>query len=366
MFYSREILGAFILMSGTPPFGKLVSLYNTNLADPTGGTTLNYNLPTTLGSIDTNQLTPYTEQWNFNIQRALSTNWLLEVGYAGSRGVHMMRTQDINQPLPSVAVANKTISANAVRPYAGFGVISQREQSYASKYNGLQTELTRRFAHGFMLKADYTWSKALDNTDCCSGNIYNYYPNAHNANLEWGRSSFDAEHNFIATYIYEIPFFRGKRNLVGQAFGGWQISGITTIQTGLPIDPTVGIDQAGIGSAARQRPQVLGNPFLGFGDRTVGQWFNPAQFGPSAIGTFATTGRNFLSAPGTNNWDMSLYKTFTLHEGQTLQFRADSYNVWNHTEFSTVGTNYSVPSTFGKITAAKNPRSMMLGLRLQF
>ncbi len=225
MFYSREILGAFILMSGNPPFGKLVSLYNTNLADPTGGSTLNYSLPTTLGSNDVNQLTPYTAQWNFNIQRALSSNWLLEIGYAGSKGVHMMRTQDVNQPLPSAAVANKTISANAVRPYPGFGVISQREQSYASKYHGLQTELTRRFAHGFLLKADYTWSKALDNTDCCSGNIYNYYPNAHNADLEWGRSSFDAEHNFIATYIYEIPFFHGRRDIAGQALGGWQLSG---------------------------------------------------------------------------------------------------------------------------------------------
>lgn len=277
-----------------------------------------------------------------------------------------MRTQDLNQPLPSVAVANKTISANAVRPYAGYGVISQREQSYASKYHGLQTELTRRFSHGFMLKADYTWSKALDNTDCCSGNIYNWYPNARNANLEWGRSSFDAEHNFIATYIYELPFFHGRRDFAGQAFGGWQLSGITMIQTGLPIDVVAGVDQAGIGSTARQRPQVLGNPFLGRGDRTVGRWFDPTQFTLPALGTFATTGRNFLSAPGTNNWDMSMYKTFTVREGVSLQFRADAFNVWNHTEFSSVGNNFSVPSTFGKITGAKNPRSMMLGLRLQF
>src|SRR5205085_1058561 len=137
-------------------------------------------------------------------------------------------------------------------------------------------------------------------------------------------------------YVWEIPFLRNQTNLTGKILGGWQLSGITTFQTGLPIDPVLGIDQAGVGTTLRQRPQVTGSPVLGFGDRTAGKWFNPANDVLPQIGTFATTSRNFISMPGTNNWDMSLYKTFRLQERTSLQLRADAFNPWNHTEFNTV------------------------------
>lgn len=366
IFYSREILGAFILMSGNPPFQQQALIYNTSLSNPASGNTLGYDVPITLGSNDLNQHTPYTEQYNFNIQRTLGKSFLLEIGYAGSHGLHMMRTQDLNQPLPNVGIANKTLNANQLRPYKGYGIISNREQSYSSKYNGLQVELSRRFSGGLMFKLDYTWSKALDTTDCCSGNIYNFYPDTQNARLEWGRSSMDAEHNFVGSYVWELPFLRHSSSMLGKVAGGWQLSGIATFQTGLPIDPVLGVDQAGVGSTARQRPQVIGNPFIGHGDRTVSQWFNQADFALPSIGTFATTSRNFLSGPGTVNWDSSLYKTFRLAEKASIQFRADAFNTLNHTEFSSVGLTYTNPSQFGKITNAKNPRSMMMGLRLYF
>ena len=235
MFYSREILGAFILMSGNPPYQQQALIYNTSLTNPAAGNTLGFDVPINLGSNSLHQNTPYTEQFNFNIQRTLTSNLILEVGYSHTHGLHMMRTQDVNQPLPNVGIANKTLNANQLRPYLGFGIISNREQSYSSKYNALQVELSRRFARGMLFKVDYTWSKALDTTDCCSGNIYNFYPNSQNASLEWGRSSMDAEHNLIANYIWDIPFLRGRHDLAGQVFGGWQLSGITTFQSGLPI-----------------------------------------------------------------------------------------------------------------------------------
>jgi hypothetical protein len=366
IFYSREILGAFILMSGNPPYQQQALIYNTSLSNPASGNTLGFDVPLNLGSNDLNQHIPYTEQFNFNIQRTLTSNLILEIGYSHTHGLHMMRTQDLNQPLPNAGIANKTLNANQYRPYPGFGIISNREQSYQSKYNGLQVELSRRFTHGLMFKVDYTWSKALDTTDCCSGNIYNFYPDTQNASFEWGRSSMDAEHNLISNFVWELPFLRNRRDVAGQVLGGWQLSGILTFQSGLPIDPTLGIDQAGVGSTARQRPQVVGQPFLGFGDRTVSKWFDPSAFALPALATFATTSRNFLSAPGTNNWDMSLYKTFRLRERLNLQFRVDAFNPWNHTEFSTLGMTYAVPSTFGKVTGAKNARNLMLGLRMQW
>jgi hypothetical protein len=212
-------------------------------------------VPLNLGSNDLNQHIPYTEQFNFNIQRTLTSNLILEVGYSHTHGLHMMRTQDLNQPLPNAGIANKTLNANQYRPYPGFGIISNREQSYASKYNGLQVELSRRFTHGLLFKVDYTWSKALDTTDCCSGNIYNFCPDTQNASFEWGRSSMDAEHNLISNFVWELPFLRNRRDVAGQVLGGWQLSGILTFQSGLPIDPTLGIDQAGVGSTAGSAPR---------------------------------------------------------------------------------------------------------------
>jgi hypothetical protein len=332
------------------------------LSNPANGSSA--NTPVTLGSNDLNQNTPYTEQYNFNIQHTLSNNLILEIGYAGSHGLHMMRTIDINQPLPQVGIANGTLNANLYRPYQGYGIIEDRQQSYGSKYNGLQASLSRRFAHGLMFKANYTWSKALDNTNCCSGNIYNPIPDSYNYSYEWGRTSFDAEQNFIADYVWEIPFLLNRNDLVGKTLGGWQLSGITTFQSGLPIDALIGKDDAGVGTAQGQRPQVLSNPNLGFGNRTASEWFNQADWVAPPLGTFATTGRNIMSAPGINNWDMSLHKTFKLYERVNLQFRADAFNPWNHTEFMTVGSTLTTPSQFGKVTAAKNARNLMLGLRL--
>jgi hypothetical protein len=363
LYYSREILGAFILMSGNPPFQQQALVYNTLLSNPANGT-LPAATPATLGSNNLHQATPYTEQYNFNIQHTLSTNLILEIGYAGSHGLHMMRTLDINQPFPQVGIANGTLNANTYRPYHGFGIIQDRQQSYGSKYNGLQTSLTRRFAHGLMFKANYTWSKALDNTDCCSGNIYNPIPDTYNGSYEWGRSSFDAEHNFIANYVWEIPFLLHRNDLTGKVLGGWQLSGITTFQSGLPNDILIGKDNAGVGSSQGQRPQVLMNPNLGFGNRTINEWFNPAAFVAPALGTFANTGRNLVSIPGTNNWDASLHKTFRLYERMNLEFRADAFNPFNHTEFGTIGKTLTTPAQFGKVTGAKNARNLMLGLRM--
>lgn len=366
LFYSREILGAFILMSGNPPFAQLVDLFNTSLSNPGGGTSRNYDLPTTLGSIDTRQQTPNTQQWNLNIQRSLGSNMMLEIGYSGSRALHMMRTQDINQPLPSVAIANGSVSANYLRPYKGFGVLNHREQSYMSNYHGLQTQLSRSFANGLGFQVSYTWSKAIDNADF-TGGIYGFVPNTQDSRPERGRSNFDANHNLVASYTYQLPWLKNNSGIVGQALGGWELAGITTFQSGLPINPQLGRDIAGVGSSSRQRPATTGSPFLGLGERNVTTWFNPSVWAAPALGTFAPTGRNVLSGPGINNWDISLSKNFRVYkERSILQVRAESYNTFNHTQFNAVGQTFFVPASFGKITSAKNERSFMLGMRLQF
>ncbi|HEU0120863.1 MAG TPA: TonB-dependent receptor [Bryobacteraceae bacterium] len=365
LFYSREILGAFILMSGNPPFSELLTIDNTSLSNPGGGSTRNYDLPITLGSIDTNQLTPNTQQWNLNIQQSLGQSTVLEIGYAGSRGVHFMRTQDLNQPLPNAQIAQGLINANTLRPYKGWSVINHREQSYASNYHGLQMGLNRNFSKGVMFQTAYTWSKAIDNADY-TGGIYGFYPNSLDARGERARASFDANHNFIGSVVWEIPFLKGRNDFLGKALGGWQVSGIYTVRTGLPISPELGRDNAGVGSSTRQRPAASASPFLGRDQRSVTSWFNASVYSEPALGTFSPVARNILSGPGWNQVDTTFMKFIQLHEKVRFELRAEAYNLFNHTQFAGVGTVFTTPSTFGRVTSARDPRSMMLGARIQF
>jgi len=372
LFFSREILGAFILMSGNPPFSELLTIENTLLSNPGGGTARNFDLPITLGSIDTNQLTPNAQQWNLNIQHGFGGNTVLEVAYSGTHGVHFMRTQDINQPLANRSIASANfgprINANTVRPYKGWAVINHREQSYMSNYHGLQVGLNRNYSRGFMTQVAYTWSKTIDNADF-TGGIYGFVPNTLDSSGERGRASFDATHNFIASYIWDIPFLKERRNWVGKAIGGWQYSGIVTIRTGLPISPELGIDVAGVGSSTRQRPFAVGSPFLSRSSRTITSWFNAAAYRPvdnSDYGTFSPVARNIISGPGWNQFDMSLMKLIRFGEGRHVEIRADGFNIFNHTQWNGVGTSFSTPAQFGRITSTRNERSFMVGTRIQF
>ncbi len=365
LFSSREILGAFILMSGNPPFSELVSIQNTRLSNPGGGTSRNFDLPITLGSIDTNQLTPYTQQWNFNIQHGLSSSTVLEVGYTGSRTIHMMRTQDINQPLPDARIAQGTQNANAARPYKGWGSIAHREQSYSANYHGLQMGLNRNYSHGLLFQAAYTWSKTIDNADF-SGGIYGAVPNTRDSSGERARASLDATHNFIGSAIWDIPFLKDGKSMPSKIIGGWQASTIYTLRTGMPISPVAGRDNAGVGGATGQRPLASGSPSLSHGQRTIDRWFDPAVYSAPALGTFSSVGRNILSGPGWNQWDMSFVKRIRLNEGSQLELRADGFNIFNHTQWNGVGTSLNQPATFGRITSTRNERSFMVGTRIQF
>ncbi len=364
LFFSREILGAFILMSGNPPFSQLVSIQNTRLSTPGGGTTRDFDLPIELGSIDTNQLTPNTQQWNFGVEHGLGNNTVIEVGYAGSRTIHMMRTQDINQPLPSVAIANGA-SAHPFRPYRGWTVINHREQSYMANYHGLQIGAKRNYANGVMFQTAYTWSKTIDNADFSAG-IYGFVPNTRDSSGERGRASLDANHNFIGSVIWDVPFLKERKDVVGKAFGGWQVSTIYTVRTGMPISPELGRDNAGVGTSTRQRPFASGSPFIGFGERTLGRWFDGSVYSAPTLGTFSPVARNVISGPGWNQFDMSFVKIIPLGEGKRVELRADGFNVFNHTQWNGVGTTLTTPATFGRITSTRNERSFMVGTRIQF
>jgi hypothetical protein len=362
-YHSREILGAFILIASNPPFQERLEVENTSLSNPGGGTERNVDLPINLSAIDTDQTTPYTEQWNLNIQQLLGAATVLEVGYVGTRGRHMMRSRDINEGPLNADVPAGRISANALRPYRGWGQISWREQTYDSDYHGLQIGVDGRVQRNLKLKAAYTWSRTRDNADN-RGHIYG--ASAYNnkmPELLLGPASFDTPHRFVSSVIYRTPWLAERRDLWGAIAGGWTVSTIFTAETGYPFTPTIGVDRAGLGAARDQRPLLVGDWEVD--NRSADRWFNTDAFEMPAPGTLAATPRNFMRLPGRSNWDISMSKFFSLPGTARVEVRVEAFNAFNTTQFSGVGSNMSNVN-FGRVTSVHAARRVQLGLRLTY
>jgi hypothetical protein len=185
---------------------------------------------------------------------------------------------------------------------------------------------------------------------------------SYNFKGERGLASFHRAHVFVFSYIYPLPFWLDGKGWYKQAFGGWQISGVTTMQTGTPLNIGISPDQAGIGQTG-QRPNVVGDWSAGGKQRLA--WFNKEAFALPAAGTFGNLGRNVLIGPGQNNWDASLQKFFNLGERVKLQFRLEMYDAPNHLSWWGVATTVGA-SNFGQITSGTDPRTLQFGLRLTF
>jgi hypothetical protein len=288
------------------------------------------------------------------LQRQLPGDLVLQAGYVGSKGSHLIRTIDQNQPMANLAIANGSVSPNALRPYLGFASITSYQTTATSVYHSLQASAVRRFGAGFSVHASYTWSKSID--DATSPfDIYSSY------RLLRGLSSFDRRHMFVASYVWEIPFGQKLSGWRKKALAGWQISGISSFQTGNPFTVGISPDRAGTGGGG-QRANVVGP--LSTPKQPL-QWFSTSTFALPALGTFGSEGRNVIVGPGINDWDVSFSKRTAVTERMTLQFRAEFFNLFNHPQWSGVGGTFG-SATFGQVTSARDPRIGQLGLRLLF
>ena len=280
---------------------------------------------------------------------------LLDASYVGSRGVPCLRTRDINQPIASAQVPSGAINVNAVRPYPGFaGISSLRDFREFHLPFAAGVRYSPVFARLVAFQGSYTWSRTIDNAVTP---LNSYAAN----DMERAVSSFDRTHVLVVSYVYELPFARNATGLSKYLFQGWQISGINSFQSGNPLTITIPGDPAGVGGSG-QRPNIVG-PLTT--DHTLQRWFSPESFASPAFGTFGNAGRGIVRGPGFNNWDVSFSKRTQIHERVVLQFRAEFFNLLNHTQFSGVGTSLGA-ATFGQVTSARDPRITQLGLRLQF
>jgi len=317
-------------------------------------------------ALDKPYLPPTSQQWSFGIQRELMPRTVLSIGYVGNGNYHQSINRNINMPLPDDArradVYAGTIGVNSIRPYLGFSAINYAENSTSGNYHSLQASLRTDNYHGFTFQGAYTWAHTID---FASGDNATFAYNPYDLTSSRGSADWDIRHVLTMNYIYEVPLFRNHSNaFVRKGLGGWQLSGITTFQTGPHVTVTYPGDNVGAG-VGNVRPDLTGDPNAG--PKTVDKWFNTAAFAAPAALTWGTEGRNVVSRPGRNNWNISVLKRFSgiPKEGAQFEFRADFFNAFNHTQFQNVDTNFTSGS-FGAVTSTWDARRIQFGLRFVF
>jgi hypothetical protein len=303
------------------------------------------------------------------LQRELFHNAVIDVSYVGTKGDHLVRELDLNQPDPADVLRVGTTNRNTVRPFRGYGSMLFRETSAISRYHGLLSYFTYRFSSSFSLTASYTFSKNL--TDATNDRDQIDRPqNPLDKRIEYAEARSSRPHIFNLSYVYELPFFRQSNHAaLRHALGGWQVSGITAINSGQPIPRVL----ADTGSEIRgNRPNLVGDPRGGLAgtedDAGLPYIFDPNAFAIAPDGTYGNAPRAFARAPGQNQTNLSMAKNFYFdsESKRSLQFRAEGFNIFNQTQFTGTGATLAIPTTLGRPTTTRLPREFQFALKLYF
>jgi hypothetical protein len=401
MFYDAPAIGflennLFI----NPPFVGALSINNTTFDNPGSVAAGTNTTPTFIKGVATNWHLPYTQMWSFDVQQELPMRFIFDVGYYGAVGKHLIGIVDINQPQagaylnPSVVgftgvggpiTATGPITASnagvlaVVRPFQGYGPINVSSPIFSSNYHSLQTSLQKHFRGGTQINLNYTWSHNLTN----AGNDFATPQQNTNLRAEYGPADFDRRHIFGVNFIYEFPWMKSQHGWTGHVLGGWEFSGIINYESGLFMTANgVATDPAGLGlldafanqdstsnfgSIAPGRPNQIGSPNAN-APHTAEQWFNTSVFVDPGVAGLPLPGnerRGSIRGPGIERWDLSLFKNVKVTENSVLQFRVETFNVFNHTNFQGIDLN-TQSATFGQVTSTHEPRIMQLGLKYNF
>ena len=348
-----------------------VEFSNPTLSLATGtATALPINAASIVGLGVNNYDLPVSYQWSIGVQRQLGARSVLGISYVGNQNRHQNDYREINLPdesaLPSL-IAGGIYTLAPGLPYPGFHSIDLSDNEANSHYNALQVDLTSQVGRDLTLRAYYTLSRTIDPV---TGNGGQDLQNVSNPYAGWqydnGPGGYDRTHNAAVNFIYDLPIFRHSQNrLLKSTVGGWEVSGIVTLTSGLPINPQLTGGQSSNGLVnGTNRPDQVGPVSY---PHTVAEWFSTSAFVAPTVGTWGDAGHNSLRGPGRDNWNLSLFKSFVLSEarGSRLELRVESFNTWNHTEFDQVSNGLG-SSNFGQVTSAFDPRVFQLGGKIYF
>jgi hypothetical protein len=317
---------------------------------------------------------PWVQQWSLGAQREIFRNTIAEVNYIGTKGTNLLMRRNIAQALP-YNPANP-LSVAARKPFPNFQVYIDSDFSGSSNYHSMNAKLERHTS-SLVATVVYTWAKSTDTKSAAAGigasgfNGWQGLLDNSRPELDRGLSDFDVDHRLVGSFVYNLPFGKGEK-IAGDAsgvknaiVGGWQVNGILTFQRGFPITITAA-DAGGLNdSFGTNRADLVGDPYPDGFEKSVNAWFNTAAFAQPAPGSFGTIKRNTLRGPGINNMDLALFKNFELGMGARFQFRFESFNALNHTQFNAPVVNVA-DNRFGRILGSRPGRINQVGLKFLF
>jgi len=314
--------------------------------------------------VDVNPGRSYSMKWNLDVQRQIA-GWVAEVGYTGSRGVHLPQVErNMNVVMPVLTPSGWIVPAGAQKLNPNFSTINTTDTWNAdSYYHGLQASLKKTFAKGFHIQESYAWSKSIDDSSStgstAAGSGYSSAVGAVTPLLPFlnrGPSDFDIPHNFTSSIVWQLPFGRSLKSVAGMILSGWQVGSIYKGQSGTPFSIALNSDRAGTqtdttGGALGQRPNLVvsdgcAKPWTS----DPNAWIKTECFTFPAIGMLGNVGRNTLRKAGISNLDFSLSKTFKQTESIATVFRLELFNALNHANFA--APNYVVFDNQGRVPAA--------------
>jgi hypothetical protein len=388
-----------------PPFLQTPQVSTPNFADPFNGVppiSGEFSKPLTNLTLAANLPLPYSQDWDLNIQRSFGSDLLFEIGYVGTKGTKLPRMIEANpaiyipgfdtsnppQPISTSSNADRrrefsgcTLDPATVCNFSSTGLITGIANS---SYNALEASLKKRFSHGISFLAAYTYSKSIDDSSTFNltgsaskplAGENDLAQNPFDVNAERGRSLFDARQRFVLSYQWSLPWWRQPKGWYQQVLGNWQVNGIVTAMTGTPYTVFDGNDFSVQGSAPEisgffsNRPNVVADP--NDGPKTTTAWLNPNAFQriiqdpTSPVQQFGSAGRNIAQGPGYTDWDFSLFKNIRVTESKEFQFRAEFFNILNHTNFHNPDSDMN-SQTFNQILEAQPPRLIQFALKFMF
>ena len=384
IFYDRTLNGIWEQNAfSDPPLVQTATETNTKFDAPLAGTQTVSLGPNGITSTGTPTFkVPAYATYNASVQQAITASTIFEVAYVGSTGRHLLGEQDLNQPTVDAREAIPDADVNAIRPYLGYSYFHARIPMFTSNYNSLQVSLNHRITHGLTLGIAYTWSRNLSTQSIDRGVAST---DTYNPHLDYGPTTLNTPNIFIANYVYELPFFRDQRGLVGHVLGGWEVSGITSVESGQSATVTQALDPFACiastttanGCAAGTFPGGLGiaSPDTDIAPRpdqvspvhltkTRTQWFTTSSFA-AAVGHFGSESNGSFQGPGLQNWDLGALKNIQMSERFRLQVRGEFFNAFNHTNFLAIDSGLN-DANYGQVTSTHLPRNIQLGAKLYF
>jgi hypothetical protein len=368
IYYNPNQMNSFTFLTNNPPLAA-VTTYTSDPANPT----LSFDNPSGVAGPITrpDMISPTRElpnarkdQWSFDVQRELGMGMALDLQYVASHTDHLDRSFFNNTPTPGPGAVDPR------RPSLNFRSRRIIANDLVADYDAVSIILRKRMSKGFQIDGHYTWSKTRDESTHSNGGgqtMDNYDPRR-----DYGPANWDVPHRFVASYIYDVPFLKDSSNaFLRYVVAGWQVAGVTTVQSGTPVNVTIGGDVANIGITGLQRPNLVGSvPELNCqteaSTRNEINCFDASAFAMPAAFTFGDASRNILRGPKFVSTDLSMSKMIPLGGQARLQLRAEMFNVFNNVNFGNPNGTFG-SANFGRISSMNGSmRQIQLGVRLLF